>query len=105
DLTDHGDLLANLVRWVAGELPLSVEGRGYLDCHLYQQDSRLILHLVNLTSAGTWRAPVEEPIPVGPTEVRLVLPKGVSRSQVRLLVSGATQMATVRNGHARFSVP
>ena len=52
-LPDHGDLLANLVRWAArGNLPLEVRGRGLIDCELYRQPGRLILHLVNLTSAG-----------------------------------------------------
>ena len=51
-------LLANLVRWTAGaSVPLSVQGPGMIDCHLYQQERRLILHLVNLTSAATWRGP------------------------------------------------
>ncbi len=57
-LSDHGDLLANVVRWVAGDsIPLHVVGPGFLDCHLYRQGAKLILHIVNLTSAGTWRAP------------------------------------------------
>ena len=57
NLPDHGDLLANLVRWAAkGSLPLEVTGRGLIDCQLYQQPGRVILHLVNLTSAGTWRS-------------------------------------------------
>ena len=68
-LPDHGDLLANIVRWAAGDdIPLAVEGPGLIDCHLYTQGNRLILHLVNLTSAGTWRAPVEELIPGRPSE-------------------------------------
>ena len=61
NLPDHGDLLANLVRWVAQDnLPLAVEGPGLIDCHLYRQPGRLILHLVNLSNAGTWRQPVHE---------------------------------------------
>src|SRR5438876_990471 len=67
NLPDHGDLLANLIRWAARDhIPLSVEGAGLVDCHLYRQPGRLILHLVNLTSAGAWRQPVHELIPVGP---------------------------------------
>ncbi|MCL5744414.1 MAG: beta-galactosidase [Acidobacteria bacterium] len=58
NLPDHGNLLANIVRWAAGgKIPLAVEGAGLIDCHLYRQQGRLILHLVNLISAGTWRAP------------------------------------------------
>jgi hypothetical protein len=88
NLPDHGDLMANLVRWAARDLaPLSVEGPGLVDCHLYQQPGRLILHLVNLTSAGTWRQPVHEMIPVGPLRISLRLPKDVNGSRARLLVS------------------
>jgi hypothetical protein len=66
NLPDHGDLLANLIRWAAkDDIPLAVEGPGLVDCHLYRQPGRLILHLVNLTSAGTWRQPVHELIPIG----------------------------------------
>jgi len=54
NLPDHGDLLANLARWASGgDIPLSVEGRGLLDCYLYKQPGRVILHVVNLISAGT----------------------------------------------------
>ena len=65
NLSDHANLLANLVRWAArDDFPLEVEGPGFVDCHLYRQKSKLILHLVNLTNAGTWRGPVDELIPV-----------------------------------------
>lgn len=91
-LPDHGDLLANLVRWVAKEqLPLEVEGVGLIDCHLYRQEGRWVLHLVNLTSAGTWRTPVHEAIPVGPFRLR-VQASGASR--VRSLVTGNRLSAT-----------
>jgi hypothetical protein len=59
-------LLANLVRWAAASrIPLEVRGAGLIDCHLYRQPGRVILHLVNLTNAGAWRSPVDELIPVG----------------------------------------
>ena len=58
NLPDHGNLLANLIHWAAQDnFPLHVEGAGFVDCHLHQQKNKLILHLVNLTNAGTWRAP------------------------------------------------
>src|SRR5262249_61640508 len=70
NLPDHGRLLANLVRWAVKEdLPVRVEGAGLIDAQLYRQGNRLILHLVNLTNAGTWRQPVEELIPIGPITV------------------------------------
>jgi len=68
-LPDHGRLLANAVRWASAELPLRVEGPGYIDCHLYQQGERLILHLVNLSGANEWPGYLEEHLPVGPLQV------------------------------------
>ncbi|MGA2659248.1 MAG: hypothetical protein ABSH34_17230 [Verrucomicrobiota bacterium] len=105
NLPGHGDLLANLLRWAAKDgLPLAVEGPGLIDCHLYRQPGRAILHLVNLTSAGTWRQPVHELIPVGPLRVRLKLPEGVRGKSVRLLVSGRTSSAAAANGWSRFQL-
>ena len=64
-----------VVRWAAGtELPLQVTGTGLLDCHLYEQPGRVILHMVNLTSEATWRAPLDELIRVGPFDVTVRWP-------------------------------
>ena len=105
NLPDHGNLLANAVNWASGgNLPLSVEGPGLIDCHLYRQPGRLILHLVNLTSAGTWRAPVEELIPVGPLKVKVRLPPEVSGRRLQFLVSGASRAFTASQGMSAFEV-
>lgn len=105
NLPDHGNLLANLVRWAAGDnIPLKVEGRGLIDCHLYRQPGRLILHLVNLTSAGTWRAPIDELIPVGPLRVKVKLPQDLPGQRVQLLVSGARTLCKVEQGWGAFEV-
>jgi hypothetical protein len=104
-LPDHGNLLANLVRWAAKDgLPLSVRGSGLIDCHLYEQPGRIILHLVNLTSAGTWRSPIDELIPIGPLQVRVKLPAGVPGRSARRLVSPGAATLTVRQGWAEFEV-
>jgi hypothetical protein len=104
-LPDHGDLLANVLRWTSGEnIPIRLEGPGLIDCHLYQQPGRAILHLVNLTSAGTWRAPVEELIPVGPFTVSVRLPQGVSSQSARLLVAGGTRGVQQSQGMATVAI-
>jgi hypothetical protein len=107
NIPDHGDLLANLVRWAAKEnIPLEVKGPGLVDCHLYRQPGRLILHMVNLTSAGTWRIPVEEMIPVGPITVRVKLPEGVRGQRLMFAVGTAKgTMASGKDGWAEFKVP
>jgi len=95
-LPDHAALLANVVRWAAGtNVPLVVEGPGLIDCHLYQQSGRMILHMVNLTSEATWRAPVDELIPVGPFTVKIRLGSPRSGRIARLLVSGARRAVRV----------
>jgi hypothetical protein len=105
NIPDHGDLLGNLVRWGAKEsVPLEVQGPALIDCHLYRQQGRVVLHMVNLTSAGTWRIPVDELISVGPFTVRVKLPEGVSGKRLLLAVSGGTASVRRQGGWAEFEV-
>jgi hypothetical protein len=71
---------------------------------LYRQSSRLILHVVNLTSAGTWRQPVHEFSPVGPLRVRVKTPPGLRGKEARLLVSGQKSRVTAHGGWSRFQI-
>jgi hypothetical protein len=101
-LTDHGDLLANLIRWAAGEsIPLAIEGPGFLDCHLYRQGTRLILHVVNLTSAATWRAPMDELIAVGPLKASL---PGFRANKARTLVRAGAVALSQSGGGVTFTL-
>jgi len=105
NLPDHGNLLANLIRCATkDEIPLAVECAGLIDCNLYQQPGRLILHLVNLTSAGTWRQPVDEYIPIGPVKVRVKLPEDVRGRNVQLLVSDQKISGKMEKGWGHFIV-
>ena len=89
--------LANLVRWAArGTIPLEVLGHGLLDCNVYTQPGRVIMHIMNLSNTG--RMPIEEYLPVGPLTIRLKLPKDVSPGRLRLAVSGITTVPKVENG-------
>ena len=105
NLPDHGDLLANVIRWAAGgKLPLEVQGPGLLNCELYQQPSRLILHIVNLTSAGTWRQPVHELIPVGPLTVKIRV-DGIRAKTIQALVSKEDITPENNAGWTQFRTP
>jgi hypothetical protein len=98
-LPDHAALLANVVRWASGQGgPVVVEGPGLVDCHLYQQPGRMILHLVNLTSEATWRAPLDELIRVGPFKITVRVPDKVTNPTAKLLVSGARRRVAVEGG-------
>jgi len=105
-LPDHGTLLANLVRWAAcGRIPLQVESSGLVDCHLYWQPGRLILHVVNLSHPGAWRPPLHELVAIGPLRVRIKLPADVAGRSARLLVADATAALSVEDGWASVELP
>jgi hypothetical protein len=96
NLPDQGNLLANLVRWAAGDrLGFELHGPGLIDCQVYRQGSRTIVHVVNLTNEGTWRGPIDELIPVGPLEVRL---KGIRARTADARVAGAKLQVSTRDG-------
>ena len=104
-LPDHGNLLANIVRWAARDsIPLVVQGPGLIDCHLYRQQDRLVLHLLNLTNPGAWRAPIDELIPIGPIQVKIKLPQGVAGRSANFLVSAGPAPVTASHGWAEFQV-
>jgi hypothetical protein len=100
NVPDHADLLANLVRWGAGDsIPLQVTGPGLLECSLYAQRGRLVLHVLNLTSAD--RIPIDQLVPSAPLEVRLK----TTLRRVSLKVAGKSVPGTVVNGWLRFGIP
>ena len=102
---DHGNLLANLVCWVSKDnIPLIVEGAGLIDCNLYHQPGSLILHMTNLISAGTWRTPMDEFIPIGPISVRVKLAKDIPGKNINMLVSGQKISSVVKDGWCHFQV-
>ena len=104
-LPDHARLIANVVRWATSDqIPLTVDGTGLIDCHVYQQPGRTVLHLVNLTSEATWRAPLDELIRVGPFKVTLPLPGDRTKVRARLLVAGTTPAVTSAGTNASLEV-
>ena len=92
-LPDHGRLLANVVRWVTpAPMSVDVHGAGLLDVHLYRQDHRLVLHIVNLTNPAAWRAPATELYPVGPLEIHVRPPAGMLVRAARCLVDSSQRL-------------
>lgn len=105
NLPDHGNLLSNIIKWTSkDDTPLLVEGPGLLNCNLYQQPGTMILHITNLTNSGTWRAPFDEYIPVGPVSVKIKLNMDVKGEYPNLLVAGQKLPAVVKNGWSQFQL-
>jgi hypothetical protein len=103
-MPDHGNLLANLVRWANREPVLRVQGAGLVDCQLYRQQNAMILHLVNLTNSATWRAPIDDLMPIGPLQVGIKLPEGVRCRGARLTVAGGAVPVKTNQGWVEFAL-
>jgi hypothetical protein len=80
-----------------------VEGIGLIDCHLYHQPGRLVLHLVNLTATG--QTPVHAHIPVGPFQVTVQCPADVAGTAASLLVDGQALATRRQDDYVTFEVP
>ncbi|HOT92024.1 MAG TPA: beta-galactosidase trimerization domain-containing protein [Anaerolineae bacterium] len=105
-LPDHGNLLANAVRWAAHDtLPLTVTGPGYLDCHLYCQPERIVLHIVNLSASRAWPGYVEETLPVGPVHIALRLTDDFTPQNVALQVGAQILPVHCADGWANVELP
>ncbi len=104
-LPDHGDLLGNAVSWAAaGTLPISVQGMGELDCKVYQQEGRKVLHIVNLTGAAKNPGYARETIPVGPVRVSLTLNGARVKAVERRVGCGALPF-TIEGDAVQFEIP
>lgn len=103
-LPDHGVLLSNAIRWAAREPTcLQVVGPGYVDCNLYEQEGRLILHMVNLTGCTSFPDYVEEHIPVGPFTISVKI-SDFRPHKVLLRVAGIEMNPVIDSGWARIEL-
>lgn len=90
NLPDHGDLLEKAIRYALdGKDLLHVIGKGYVDCRLYRQEKRFVLHMVNLSGADRSPGFLEEEYAVGPFQVS-VRAAGFPVTRARLQVAGKT---------------
>ena len=102
-LPDHGILLTNAVRWAAnGTLPLSLEGPGHIDCKLYRQDDRLIVHLTNLTGSNL-TGYLDEFVPVGPHTL-VIDAQGIQPKNAYMAVQKKKAPVKVQNGKITVSI-
>jgi hypothetical protein len=103
-LPDHGQLLSNAIDWALHEQKsLEIKGSGLIDCHLYQQPGRLILHLVNLSGCdGT--SYLEEHLAVGPLMISLKLGDGLRPGHAVCRVSGKVLPLVTKDEWASFEL-
>jgi hypothetical protein len=98
-LPDHGMLLRNAIRWVAGDsIKFNVDCDGYIDASFYAQGDRRIVHLVNLTGANLSPGYCQRCTPIGSVAVDIPFE---GAAVCRRLVAGGRFDAQTSNGMAR----
>lgn len=101
---DMGRLLANAVLWARGEgLPFTVQGPGELDCKLYRQPNRLVLHILNHTGLNAWPGSVEQYCPMGPLEVSIRVDDAAPKAVLCRVNQGRLPF-TSAGGELKFSI-
>lgn len=104
-LPDHGELLQNMITWAGGDsIPVHIDGPGLISCTIYSQPGKMILHLVNQTSAAAFNPPMDELIRVGPLRVKVKTQGNISGKNVRLQVSNRKTFSAVRSGWTHFTI-
>jgi hypothetical protein len=103
---DFTRLLGNSVRWLLGNraAPLSVQGKGMMELFAWETEPGMAIHIVNYTNPNMTRPFVRELYPIGPLQIRVVIPKGKNISKVRALRSGRNLLFTREADVVQFEV-
>jgi hypothetical protein len=88
----------------AQRVPIEDQGAWLDESHLHRQTGQDVLLVENLISAGTWRGPIDELIPIGPLQVRVKLPAEARGRSAQLLVAGRGTPVAAKDGWATFEV-
>ena len=108
---DLGCVLANAVRWAAGEpQELEVDAPNYVDVTHMGQPDRTLVHLINMSlnkplNTG-WRHPGQNLVPVSNIKLRLRLTQAGQRvAAVRLATNGEKLAIIMRGSVCEVTVP
>lgn len=101
-LPDHGNLLANAIKWSAKDtLPICIDGGGVIDCKIYKQDERIIIHLINISGCNQNPGYCDEYFPIGPITVTI---NATRASKALLRVAGGEVAIITSNGKSTIKI-
>lgn len=108
-ITGHGDLLRflhNTIRWVThDEIPVRVEGEGFLEMFCWETRPGYAVHLLNYSNPNAfhpWHQAVHK---IGEQRVFMKLPAGVGVKSVELLRAEQTIPHRFEDGVLQFVIP
>ena len=108
-LTGHGDLLRlmhNTLRWLTREeRVVHVAGGGFVELFAWETAPGYAIHLLNYTNPNAHHGWVGDVYPLGPQQISLKLPAGVSVKKVELLRADDTIPFRQENQMLRLTVP
>ena len=91
DNRDLGRELLNTIQWVLGDTnALTVEGEGLMEVFAWQTEAGFAVHMVNYNGPNAYRGKMRKPLTLGPQNITLVVPQGVTIRSASARHSGAT---------------
>ena len=104
--TDLARLLQNTIRWVAGpNPPVTIHGTGVIETFAWETEAGFAVHVLNYTNPAMHRGWLRAFYPIGPQEVRMVLPANARVARVELLRAEQDVPFLVRDGAVSFTIP
>ena len=104
--TDLARLLQNAIRWVSGTYPpVTVEGRGVIETFAWETQAGFALHVLNYTNPAMHRGWIRDFYPIGPQNVKMILPAGKRVTRVELLRAESNVPFRVTSGAIEFTIP
>ncbi len=103
---DHGQVIANSVRWALGQRPkVEVRGHAVLDIAVREADNDHVVTLVNLSNPMMMKGPIRKVYPVGRQVLSVAVPQGKLLGSARMLVRGIPADAKVVDGRVEVDIP
>ncbi len=102
---DLSRLLINSIQWMCPEAPITINGSGIAEIFVWKTKPGFALHVLNYGNPEMQRGWFNEPYPLGPQKVRMIVPAGSKISTVHLLAAGTQAPVTHSGNTIEFTIP
>lgn len=103
---DVSRLLINTLHWMLrGRAPVSVSGEGEVELFAWKTDPGFAVHILNYNNPHLHRGWIRRHYPIGPQNVKMIVPDGRRISRVQLLRAERDLSFVQKNGQIEFTIP